>query len=166
MQINFDVQIDTKDMFKFLMNNTYRKFTGIVWLIFSAVVVFVTVITWGQVELLYSLLMIVLASLYTIINPLMLLYKANKQVKNNKSFDSVLKYSLTDDGITVAQGDEEVTAPWEEIWKCNKYGDQIVVYVSAIRAYLWPIRCIGENYDNVVDVLQDKLGDNCYVGKK
>lgn len=166
MQITFDVKIEKKDLFKFLMNNTYRKLTGIIWIIFSLVVVFVTVYTWGTVEIMYSVLLIILASLYTIINPIMLYVKAAKQCKNNASFKEPLTYTIDDEGITVSQNGEEASAIWDEIWKCHKYGDQIVVYITALRAFVWPVSAIGENYDSLIEVLHEKLGERCHVRKK
>ena len=35
MTITFDVNMNAKELFKFSMNNTYRKVTGILWILFS-----------------------------------------------------------------------------------------------------------------------------------
>ena len=39
-EVNFDIQITDKDLFKFSINNIYRKFTGILWIVFSITVIF------------------------------------------------------------------------------------------------------------------------------
>ena len=49
MKTEFDVNISEKNMFVFLFNNTYRRITGIIWIIFSIVIIGVTVYTWGDV---------------------------------------------------------------------------------------------------------------------
>lgn len=70
MKTEFDVNISEKNMFVFLFNNTYRRMTGIIWIIFSIVIIGVTVYTWGDVKIQNSILMILLASLYTVITRL------------------------------------------------------------------------------------------------
>ena len=166
MQINFQVTMTSKKLAKFLINNTYRKLTGIIWIVFSLVVVAVTVYTWGKVDLRSSILMIVLASLYTVINPLMLIYKAGKQVKDNKAFAEPLNYELDDKGITVSQGDNSETTAWDETWKFVKYGDQLIMYITTVRAFVWPVADIGEKYDKIVALAEEKMGKRCKIKKK
>ena len=86
MQSQFKVNITVKDMYTFLMNNTYRKFTGIIWIIFSLIVIGVTIYTWGDIKIANSILLIVLASLYTVVHPIILWLKAKAQIKNNDYF--------------------------------------------------------------------------------
>lgn len=161
MEIKFDVDISVKDMYKFLLNNTYRKLTGIIWIMFSLLVIVITVYTWGEVELLHSLLMILLASLYTVINPVILYCKARKQVRSNQSFNGTLSYTVDDRGIKVTQKDEEASSGWDEIWKIVRYGNQVVVYITTVRAFVWPIDSIGDGYASLVKLASEKLGGRC-----
>ena len=43
MTVTFDVSMNAKELFKFSMNNTYRKVTGILWILFSIGAAFITV---------------------------------------------------------------------------------------------------------------------------
>ena len=166
MELKFDVDMSVKDMYKFLLNNTYRKLTGIIWIIFSLVVIGVTIYTWGDVQIMNSVLMILLASLYTVINPLMLYLKARKQVNGNDFFNKTLHYSVNDKGIEVSQNEEKSFVKWNEMWKIVRYGSQVIVYVTTIRAFVWPIESIGENYDSLVELADNKLGSRCHLRKK
>ena len=163
MEVKFSVKTTAKSLAKFMINNTYRKLTGIIWIIFSIVVVAVTVYTWSSVDMRSSILMILLASLYTIINPVMLIYKAHRQVKTNESFKEPLNYSLDDKGVTVSQGEDSESTSWDETWKLVKYGDQIILYITTMRAFIWPIEQIGDQYDDVIRLAQDKMGNRCKV---
>ena len=151
MEVSFDLDIEVKDMYKFLMNNIYRKVTGIIWVIFSFVVIGVTVYTWGDVEYAYSALMILLAALYTVINPVMLYFKARKQIKRTDAFKNTLHYTVDSEGIKISQGEANAEAAWEDMWKAVRYGSQIVLYANAVNAFIWPVRCI-KNYDALVDI--------------
>lgn len=166
MEIKFDVDISVKDMYKFLVNNTYRRLTGIIWIIFSLVVVAVTVYTWGDVDIMYSVLMILLASLYTVINPVMLYFKARKQVANNESFNSTLHYVVDDKGIKISQNNEKASVKWDEIWKVVRYGNEVIVYVTTVRAFVWPVDSIGDSYDRLAQLACDKLDRRCSLRKK
>ncbi len=166
MQTEFKVNITVKDMFCFQMNNTYRKLTGIIWIIFSIVVIGVVIYTWGDVKILNSILLIAVASLYTVVNPILLYLRAKAQVKNNDYFNNELSYKTDSNGIIVSQGTESTTIKWNEMWKAVKYGDIVVVYVTTIRAFILPIRCIGEQYNNFVQNATDGLGARCHLKKK
>ena len=43
----------------------------------------------------------------------------------------------------------------------GKYGEIVVVYVTTIRVFILPIRCIGEQYNNFVYIT--KNGDDSYI---
>ena len=104
MEVKFDTDITVKDMYKFLLNNTYRRFTGVVWVIFTCVVIFVTIYTWGTMQITYSIILIVLALVYAA-NPVILYFKAKSQIKNTSSFQKPLSYVLDGEGIKISQDD-------------------------------------------------------------
>ncbi len=166
MKAEFDVDIKVKDMYSFLLNNTYRKVSGIIWIIFSLIVAGVTVYTWGDVDISNSVLLIVLACLYTVINPVMLYLKAASQVKRNASFKQLLHYIVDDTGISISQGEEQARVNWDEMWKAVKYGQAVVVYVSNVRAFIFPIRCVGEQYDVLAELTAKGLGSRNHLRKK
>ncbi len=166
MKAQFKVNITVKDMYAFLINNTYRKFSGFVWIIFSLIVIGVIIFTWGDIKLVNSICLILLASLYTIIHPLILYARANAQIKNNDYFKQTLDYTVDSNGIKVSQKEESTTIKWDEMWKAVKYGGVVVVYVSTIRAFILPIRCIGDQYNNFVEAAVQGLGSKCHLRKK
>lgn len=165
MQTEFKVNITVKDLYGFLINNTYRKLTGVIWIIFSIAVIIVAIYTWGDVKLANSILLIVMALLYTVVNPILLYLKAKAQLKNNDYFKNELAYKTDATGITVSQGTESTTIKWNEMWKAVKYGGIVVVYVTNIRAFILPVRCIGDQFNNFVDNAASGLGNRCHLKK-
>jgi hypothetical protein len=167
MTVTFDVSMNAKELFKFSMNNTYRKVTGILWILFSIGAAFITVYTWGDVDISRSILMIVLASLFTVVNPLLTWMRVKLQVKTNKSFAKPLSYTVDENGITVSQDELSDSIKWDEIWKAVKYGKQIVVYITTVRAFIFPVNCVGEQYDALVTLLDKGLANRNHIkGKK
>lgn len=164
MEVKFDTDITVKDMYKFLLNNTYRRFTGIVWVIFTFAVVFITIYTWGTMEIMYSVILIVLALLYAA-NPLILYFKAKSQVRNTPSFQKPLSYVLDEEGISISQDDDNAEVKWDEIWKIVRYGSEVIVYVSSVRAFIWPVRCIEDKYDDIVKITSEHMKTRSHLGK-
>lgn len=165
-ELKIEVKVTGKDMACFMLNNSYRKIFGVVSVLFSMVVIAITIYTWGDVVWYNSALLILLASLYIIINPLMLIFKAYRQVKNNACFADTLYYEFNDEGITVSQKDETSTIEWEKLWKAVNYGKVVVVYASTVSAFVLPTRCIGDRYNELVDCLSEKMGAACRLRKK
>ena len=149
MKTEFDVNISEKNMFVFLFNNTYRRMTGIIWIIFSIVIIGVTVYTWGDVKIQNSILMILLASLYTVINPLMLYSRARKQVRNNDYFANVLHYVVDEEGVKVSQNGQNASVKWDEVWKIVRYGSE----------------SIKDNYNDIVQMAEEHIGKRCHIRK-
>lgn len=165
-ELKFDVKITGKDMACFMLNNSYRKVFGVVSVIFSAVVIAIAVYTWGDVMWYNSALLLLLASLYIIINPLMLVFKAYRQVKKTPCFADTLYYEFNDEGITVSQKEEKSTIEWDNLWKAVHYGSVTVIYVSTVNAFVLPDRCIGDKYNELVECLSEKMGAACRLRKK
>lgn len=166
MNTQFDVKVTVKDLFVFLLNNTYRKFSGILILLFSIACVVIVICTWGDVKLSNSILLLVLAAFYLVFNPIILYGKAGRQVENNDYFKNSLTYYADNTGITVSFGEEKSSTNWNEMWKAVKYGSIVVIYVTTIRAFILPISCIGDKYNDFVDLASGGLGARCRLRKK
>lgn len=163
MSVTFDVNMNVRELYKFSMNNTYRKLMGILWIIFSIAVAVVTVFTWGDVDISRSVLLIFMASLYTVVNPALIWFRVRRQFKNNESLRNTLTYVIDEKGISVSQGELTETAGWEEVWKSVRYGSQIVIYITTVRAFVFPVECIGDGYGDLVEILKKGLADRNHV---
>lgn len=166
MEISFDTNVKEKELYKFSINNMYRKITGVIWILFSIAVIVVTIYTWGKVDIMKSILMIVIAALYTVVNPLLLWGKAKAQIKRNESFHKPLHYVINEKGITISQDDKSETTKWQQMWKAVRYGDLIVVYVSTVRAFIIPLKDVGDKYDSLIELLNGGLKNRNYVKRK
>ena len=154
-EVNFDIQITDKDLFKFSINNIYRKFTGILWIVFSITVIFITVYTWGDVSINNSILLICMALLFSVMNPFLLWTKSKSQIP--------IHYCINGKGVTISQGERTDHVDWNQTWKAVRYGNLVIIYVSSIRAFVLPVSQIGEQYDKLVKILSDGLQTRNHV---
>ena len=162
-EVNFDIQIIDKDLFKFSINNIYRKFTGILWIVFSITVIFITVYTWGDISINNSILLICMALLFSVMNPFLLWTKSKSQIKKNETMQKPIHYCINGKGVTISQGERTDHVDWNQTWKAVRYGNLVIIYVSSIRAFVLPVNQIGEQYDKLVKILSDGLQTRNHV---
>lgn len=139
-EVKFSVQVTVKDMFAFLMHHSYRGVS----LIADAVVTFgaigLLIAGFGKGDPAKTVALIFMAMLFTVIHPLQLLNKARKQVKGNEIFKKPLDYVLTEEGITLSQGEESQSITWADVYQVREYKSQILVYTGRVYAFIWPKR--------------------------
>ena len=157
MKVEFNVRITRKEMYLFLLNNTYRKPMGIIMFIFGIGCFVVAGLTCRQMGLQSTLLLILLGSIYTIIQPIMLWKNAGRQVKKNPVYQNELRYEFDDTGITVSQGENVTSKKWEECYKAVDYGKIVVIYIVVNNGIILPKTAIGEQYDNFKQLVKAHL---------
>ena len=106
---------------------------------------------WGYVGFILA------ALLFTVINPLMLLTKAKAQIQRNKSLGGGLEYILSDEHLSVCLGEERADVGWDQIIRVKDNGRELLVYMTAARAYIWPKDQLGEQYARVAACLKQHI---------
>ena len=104
-----------------------------------------------------KMLYFIIALLFTVINPLMLLTKAKAQIQRNKSLGGGLEYILSDEHLSVCLGEERADVGWDQIIRVKDNGRELLVYMTAARAYIWPKDQLGEQYARVVACLKQHI---------
>ena len=93
--------------------------------------------------------LLAVAALFTIIQPVMLYVKCMSQIKRSKDIKDRLTYVLSEEGITVRQGTEEAQVKWYQIRKVVNAGKGIYIYMSPVRAFIFPQESCGGQYENI-----------------
>ncbi len=157
MKVEFKVKLTIKEMFSFLINNAYRKPMGVIMFLFGIGCFVVAGITCKQMELQSTLLLILLGSIYTIIQPIMLWKNAGRQIAGNPVYKEELSYSFDDKGITVSQGENITSKGWDECYKAADYGKIVVIYITVNNGIILPKTAIGEQYGEFVKLVGEHL---------
>lgn len=153
MKIEFNVKLTRKEMFAFLINNAYRKPMGVILFIFGIACFVIAGMTYEQMGLQSTLLLILLGSIYTIIQPVMLWKNAGRQISKNPVYRNELCYSFDESGITVSQGENVTNKSWEECYKAADYGKIVVIYIMVNNGIILPKAAIGEQYGEFVKLV-------------
>lgn len=144
--LELDIRINAGDLYDYMLRHTYNSASGILGSSFGAMLVVLAVGTGQWLYLVFGLIML----LYL---PWTLFIKSRKQVLMNPSFQEPLHYSLTDGGVTISQGEESVTYPWEEMQKAVSTGRSIILYTSPVNATIFPRKQLGENVMPVIEMI-------------
>ena len=121
MREEFDVQMTASALYDYNMYQTYSSVAGIVATVFGGLLLIVYAAT-RQPAFAFGGVVVILYS------PFALYFNAKKQVKLNPTFRNPIHYTLDDEGVTVSQGDEELTVAWENMLKARSTEQSIFLY--------------------------------------
>lgn len=157
MKVEFKVKLTRKEMFSFLINNAYRKPIGVIMFPFGIGCYVVAALTYSQMEPYSILLLILLGSIYTIIQPVMLWRNAGRQIAKNPVYKAELNYCFDEKGITVSQGGSVTSKNWDECYKAADYGRIVVIYITVNNGIILPKAAIGSQYEEFVKLVRAHL---------
>ena len=155
--IDFDVKLTTNELYAFLMQHTYRNIGGILGLIISIGSLILCACRYKYFDRTTIMALIIIGMLFTVVQPIMLYSKARTQVKRNESINEKLHYSVSEDGITVSQGEQEGKVKWYEVRKKIISKNAMYIYMSPVRAFIFTRGQCEEQYDRLVDMVNDMV---------
>lgn len=158
-QIEFDIKMRTKDIYKFLLCHTYSGFGGWFGVILSMIAIILLVTDFNRYDDAGKMVLIMIALAFTIVNPLMLLSKAKQQVLTNAVYKKPLHYTFTEEGIEVSQEGQAETMPWGGLQKKKQFSGVLIVYTSKVHAFIFPLDQIGELSDVVTECIASHLNN-------
>lgn len=156
--LSINIKITEKDMADFILRHNYSSPSGWGGVLISIAAIILLIVRFDVMDMTTRLAMIVIGALFIVVNPILLVSKAKKQVRNNQMFATPITYILSDDVIAIEQNGEQLTIPWTDIRVVKGSKKAIVVYVTRVRALLWPMTQIEAQYDDILKLLNEKLG--------
>ena len=165
-EVKFSVQMKTIYMFDFLYWHSYHGMTGIINYALSFAGIAALIAGFGKGNAMVTVMLVALASLFTIINPLSLLYKAARQVKKSPLFAKSLHYAFRADGFTVSQDEKIDSAKWESVVLIRETGKSIILYLGAANALILPKKEVGDRLEDLKELIRKALPQQAKKLKK
>jgi hypothetical protein len=150
MELEFDVKITASAMYDYLLYHTYTSLSGLLGTIVGVFLIMAFVATKYPIYLIAGLVLI----LYL---PCTLFLRANQQVVNTPAFKKPLHYKMTDDGISVSQGESEEKQSWDSCYKAVSTSKSIIVYTSRTTASIFPKSDLGDKKDALVQIISTHM---------
>lgn len=164
-KIEFDLMINSRDMYDFLMKHFYSSFSGIFGVVISLGALLFFFLGLGKRDWFQLTLLLVLALLFTVVQPLQMRLKAAAQIKASPMFKEPLHFLFDEKGMTVSQGGETALLPWNEVRRIKESKRSIFVYVSSINANIIPKAQIGERLEELKQFMKSHVDQTVYCLK-
>ncbi|MBE6015602.1 MAG: YcxB family protein [Lachnospiraceae bacterium] len=155
MDYTVKVKIDDQDLYKFLIYHNFRGAQGKLGIVIALLAFVAAVITYGRVEMLYTVLYVVCGVVFIIYTPLSLKFRSKRQFQLVPDLKEEMTYTFSDEGIVSAIKDQSVQVKWINLFKIVGIKDYIYIYTDRLHASIIPKRCI-EDYEGLVDFMNLK----------
>ncbi len=149
MELEFDVNISAGDLYDYMLRHTYSAASGILG---SAVGALGVVAFFMNGYPLYLILGVVI--LFYL--PVSLWLRAKRQALD-PVFKQPLHYKMTEEGVSVSQGEEEQFQRWEDMYKAVSTGRSIILYTSMVNASIFPKEGLGEKRQDVIAMISTHM---------
>lgn len=156
-EIEFDIRLTAGELYAFSMHHAYSSISGIAGLILSFGSLIICAFNFRNFENTTIIALIVIGLLFTVVQPAMLYSKAKVQAKKNESISGSLHYKLSEDGIKISQGEQTAFVKWYEVRKRKMAKNAMYVYMSPVRAFIFPKRQCNGHFDDAVSLVKDMM---------
>lgn len=156
-EIEFDVDLSVSDLYVFSMRHTYFSISGVFGLVISIGSLVLCALRYSVMDRTALIALLIIGSLFTVVQPLMLYSKAMTQRKQNKDINAPLHYSLGEEGIGVSQGEQTAFVHWYDVRKIVQTSKAIYLYMSPVRAFIFPKEQCGEQFGEMADRIKMML---------
>lgn len=157
MKIEADVKLTSKDLFDFMMYHTYAGFNGKFSILIGLLVIVVAAVTFGKVDLIYSVMYVVFGVIFIIYTPVSLKMRASRQFLSSPVFKQGIAYTFSDTGITSAIGEEQMEVLWDNVYKVVQSKGLILIYTTRVNASILPKSELGEKYEDILAMIKQHV---------
>ncbi len=155
--IEFDITLHTGELYAFTLRHTYYSISGVFSLVISFGSLVACLLNIGKFAVTTVAVLLFIASLFTIVQPLMLYAKCKVQVKKSQSINATLHYVLSQDGIAIRQQEQEAKVKWHDIRKAVYTNQGAYLYMSPVRAFIFPKRQCGGQYHAICQFISEQM---------
>ena len=157
MSVKINVDMKEEYMVDFMLRHTYRSFAGIAGLVIGvgAAMLAFSVLAKGDYQAAFPQLLI--AFLFLFVTPRNTIKRAQQQVQKSEMFQNTLEYEFSEEGVTVRQNGVESLTEWGEFHKAIETQKSVILYVTRLRAIIFPKPCMVNEYPAVVKMIREHM---------
>ena len=150
MELEFDVKVDSKVLYDYMLHHTYGSFQGVLGTAVGALMLVGFAVTKYIIWLIAGIVLLAYM-------PWSLFLKSKQQMLNTPAFKEPLHYKLDDEGITISQGEVSQSQKWEDMYKAVSTNKSIIVYTSKVNATIFPRKQLGEDVVKVIQIISSHM---------
>ena len=153
MELEFDVKVNSKVLYDYMLHHTYGSFQGVLGTAVGALMIVGYAATGYMIWLIAGI--VLLAYL-----PWSLFLRSKQQMLNTPAFKETLHYRMTEEGVEISQKDAKEFQKWEHMYKAASTGKSIILYTSAVNACIFPRVDLKENEVAVIEMISKHMPTN------
>lgn len=157
LRAEFETEITAKDLMDFKVYHNYHSVSGIAGLLFGIIALVICVISINQVNISYTLMMGFFGLFFTVYTPISMKLKVNRQIRSVPALAEPVKYVVTEEKITLSQGEVSEELLWDDIFKIKCTGKSLILYITSVRANIIPLACLGNQAESFLKIARKKL---------
>ncbi len=155
--IRFQVDLSVSELYVFSMRHTYCSASGVFGLLLSIGCLAVCAARYEVLDGSAKLALVIIGLLFTVVQPIMLYGKAFMQRLRNQDINAPLQYCVGEEGIEVSQGEQQVQIPWYDVRKMVQSKNAVYLYMSPVRAFIFPRKQCGARYEELLTLIRNML---------
>lgn len=164
-EYKISVKLVTMDMYRFLMKHEYGAFSGLFGLAMSILALAALVLGVGEGDRNTQILLVLLASCFTVLNPIRLFLRAQKQISMNPTFHEPIEYTFGEEGMHIAQGEVQMDVPWSDMKKLVRGRKIMVLYLSRVVGYIFPRSQCAGHFEEIAAMIELKMAQAKSAGQ-
>lgn len=148
--MEFDVRVTAGVLYDYLLFHTYTSFSGMLGTLVGVLLIMAFVSTRYFIYLIAGVVLIAYL-------PGALFLRAMQQVQNTPAFRQPLHYRMTDEGVSVSQGEKEEKQSWDSCVKAVSTGRSIILYTSRTAASIFPKKDLGDKKETLIQMISTHM---------
>lgn len=152
-----ETKIGTGELYSYLMMHTYSSFSGKVCVILSLLALIMLLLGAGKGDMTKTVILGIVALLYTVINPIMLYMKAARQAKLNPAYKDSMKFGFHEKGVNISFGGNEGMIPWDKMMKAKKTKKVYALYTDPIHAFLIATKDLRKTGSEIESYMEEHM---------
>ncbi|MEG1848792.1 MAG: YcxB family protein [Lachnospiraceae bacterium] len=153
MEVEFDVHMTSKMLYDYMLYHMYTSFSGI----FGTLIGILLIVNFVMKENMITLLLGIVVIAYL---PWTLFLKAKQQMLATPAFKEPLHYKMTDEGVSVSQGDSVEMQTWDTMLKAVSTRGSILLYTSKGKASIFPRKDLQGQTAGVIEMISTHMPPN------
>lgn len=150
MEMEFDVKVTAGVLYDYLLYHTYTSFSGMLGTLVGVFLIMAFVSTTYVIYLIAGVVLIAYL-------PGALFLRAMQQVQNTPAFKLPLHYKMTDEGVSVSQGESEERQSWDSCVKAVSTGKSIILYTTRTTASIFPKKDLGDQKEALIQMISTHM---------
>ncbi|MDD3238670.1 MAG: YcxB family protein [Lachnospira sp.] len=150
----FSYKTEASDLWQMAMYYTYSNWTGFINVLFTAVMIALTIGTWKDTATILHVILILASCWFVVFQPLIMWKNANKRAK---LITFTTKLAFSEQGMHIQVEDQTQDLSWDKIQKFAKLPTMVIIYSDAVHGYVLNNHTLGGKRAEFISYLEKKV---------